>query len=149
VVPSTPYLVRTTATKGIPDSSVLEMHRRCGTVNCSDYSDRPEFSERTCREISRRFAAIEEYNSLVADYYQTLAKKYERAAARPWRSIPPDPALPACFETLDAWLKKSLYAHYGWHFPPPMPPDSRPWWAVPPGPIPPEARQCGNLELSE
>lgn len=100
--------------------------------------------EERFKDFKREFDVIELQSLIVADHFLGLARKYERAAAHPWWSIPPDPALPVCFETLDAWLEKALYAHYGWDFPPPVPPESRPWWTVPSGPIPPEADDHDN-----
>ena len=83
--------------------------------------DSAAMPEERFRNIKREFDVIQSSNEMVADYYLGLARKYERAAANPLRYVPPDPAPPVGFGTLDAWLRKSLYAHYGWFFPPPLP----------------------------
>jgi hypothetical protein len=88
--------------------------------------------------IERAFETVKSQTLIVADHYSALAKKYERAAQRPWWPVSPDPAPPACFDTLEGWLKESLITHKGaFYFPPPIPPNSKPWWTVPGGPIQP------------
>jgi hypothetical protein len=58
----------------------------------TDYAVR---KQTLCCRVSERPTAQElDENRIMSAYYDQLVRKYERAAARPWLSVEPDPPVP-------------------------------------------------------